>query len=836
MTEWVFSLDDPAAQNPLLVGGKAAQLSRLRQAGMPVPEAFVINVDAFHAHFGGCDPQIRPPRPEISPALARQLDAALQMLTGESNQPVVVRSSALGEDGLDLSFAGQHATYYYIGREDLRRAVMNCWLSLWSDNARAYRASQADIALVSGEFAMAVIVQRMIQAERSGVCFTTDPTGQYPDHRLVEATWGLGAALVDGRVSPDRFFIGPDTKVRETRIGHKRFKVAENLDNPLGNRLEPVPDHQQRISCLRPAEVEAVTTLALRAEALFGSPQDVEWAYQNDKLYLLQSRAITAAYGRSPESLEVSGRWVLFKPVAENFLEPLTPMTVDLCSRVLPPIGRFIRGRLYIDVDQLKWLIPLQHSDAQLGDLLLLRGDPSAAPIDWRKLPIAAAMLGGWYLCGGMFWHRTANVSPAALSAFTQLATEVRDNPGYDPLASFQRLFLNRNPFAPVAHLPFQANVSAARYFIYIGVLQALLKRFAPALDRSVVTRACTGYPDMLSRQMVEQIRALAERAREDIALRTALLDKPGDQLAEVLARLPQNHPFIIALHEFLDRFGHRCTKEVDLVTPRWQEDPSAVLIMVRNYLKAESKQANDPYGLQLAAQDEIHQALGDRRWRRWLVDHLVRRIRYYVTLRENTRHYHSMVFATVRSKLKRIEQDLIEQGQLRCADDIFFLHWDETQALRAGQQTWHDVEPAIRERRQRHQRESRRLPPESFNLRLPERSTPAGHAAGDLQGYCACPGYAEGTVKVILDPTLSADLDPGDILVAPYTDPAWTPLFPNAAAIIVEVGSYLSHAGTVAREYQIPCLVDVDACTRRLQTGQRVRVFASEGRIEVMA
>lgn len=835
MTERVTRLDSPASQDPLLVGGKAAQLGRMSQNGMPVPEAFVINVDAFHSHFKDCDPLIRPPRPEFSPELAQQIDAALQTLTGGREQPVAVRSSALGEDGVDLSFAGQHATYYYITRDGLNRAVMNCWLSLWSDSARAYRSARADSALAADQFGMAVIVQRMIQSERSGVCFTEDPTGQYPAHSLVEATWGLGAALVDGRVSPDRFFVGHDNKISETRIGRKRYKVAENLDNPLGSRLEPVPVHQQRIACLQPEEVEAVNALARRAEELFGSPQDVEWAYQNDTLYMLQSRAITAAYDRTPDPVEVSGRWVLFKPVAENFHEPFTPMSVDLFRQVMPPIGQFIRGRFYVDVDQLQWLIPLNLSESELGELLLMRGGAPSAGINWRRLPVSMALLVGFYLSNGILWHRTANVQLETLADFADLATQVRDDPNHDPLSTFQRLFLGEKLFAPISHQVFQANISAGRYFGLLGVLQAFLKRFAPTLDQGVITQVCAGNEDMLSRQMVEQIRALARQAGQDVGLRKALLDKPSGQLTEALAELPPSHPFVIEMEAFLARFGHRCVKEMDLITPRWREDPSAVLMMVRNYLKSEGVSAIDAYGLRLAAQDQVHQALG-RRWQRWLADYLIRRIRYYVTLRENTRHYHTMVFATVRTKLKRLEQQLIEQDRLRCADDIFFLYWNEVRSLEDGKQTWQDVEPIIRERRQRHHRQSRMLPAQSFNLELPQRSRSTGQSSGELQGECACPGYAEGVVKVILDPTLSADLDPGDVLVAPYTDPAWTPLFPSAAAIIVEVGSYLSHAGTVAREYQIPCLVDVEACTRRLRSGQRVRVFASEGRIEVVS
>ncbi|MCZ6708827.1 MAG: PEP-utilizing enzyme [Gammaproteobacteria bacterium] len=834
MNEWVVPLETSACQDPLLVGGKAAQLSRLSQGGFPVPEAFVITVDAFHYHFEGCDPLERPERPEFSPELAQRIDGALQALTGEFDQPVAVRSSAVGEDGLILSYAGQHSTYYYVTRDDLVRAVTNCWLSLWSDSARAYRVSRADTALESGGFAMAVIVQRMIQAERSGVCFSADPTGQYPEHSLLEASWGLGAALVDGRVSPDRFFIAPDNTIRETRIGRKRFKVAENLNNPLGNRLEPVPAHQQRVACLQAEEVHAIAALARRAEKLFGSAQDIEWAFQGDELYILQSRAITAAFDNVREPVDISGRWVLFKPVAENFHEPLTPMTVDLFSRVLPPIGQFIRGRLYINVDQIHWLIPLKLSEAELGELLLLRGGIPRAGIDWRRLPASLGLLAVFYLSNGIFWHRTSNVRLETLSAFATLTRQVRDDPNYDPLTTFQRLFLGNRFFAPVSHQVFQANISAGRYFGLLGVLQALVKRFAPSLDSSVITRVCAGHEEMMSRQMVEQVRTLAERAREDVELRQTLLDKPAEQLAEALADLRPNHPFIVALQTFLADFGHRCTKEMDLITPRWREDPSAVLMMVRNYLKSDHPRPADPYGMRLAAQDELHQALGAR-WKRRLADYLVRRIRYYVTLREDTRHYHTMVFDAVRTKLKRIEQLLIDQGRLHCVDDIFFLHWNEAEALSTGRQTWQEVEPIIRERRQRYHRESRMLPEQSFNLQLPERPLRAGGAANELQGECACPGYAEGTVRVILDPTVSADLDPGDVLVAPYTDPAWTPLFPGAAAIIVEVGSYLSHAGTVAREYQIPCLVDVEACTRRLSTGQRVRVFASEGRIEVL-
>jgi len=222
------------------------------------------------------------------------------------------------------------------------------------------------------------------------------------------------------------------------------------------------------------------------------------------------------------------------------------------------------------------------------------------------------------------------------------------------------------------------------------------------------------------------------------------------------------------------------------------------------------------------------------KRWQRELVDRLIERIRYYVTLREDTRYYHTMAFATVRQKLLTLEQELLQTSRLRCADDIFFLQWDEAEALAQGRLEWPDVEHKIRSRRQRHQQQSRVSPPELINLQRAS-EPPAADRADSLTGDCACPGVVEGNARVIFDPTIDQPLQPGEILVAPYTDPAWTPLFPAAAAIVVEVGSFLSHAGTIAREYQIPCVVDVANCTRNIQTGQRLRVNATEGIVEIL-
>ena len=329
-------------------------------------------------------------------------------------------------------------------------------------------------------------------------------------------------------------------------------------------------------------------------------------------------------------------------------------------------------------------------------------------------------------------------------------------------------------------------------------------------------------------------MRGLAAEAAADANF-AKTLDKEDVDLQGAVLALGEYHPFSIALERFLARFGHRCVRELELMSPRWWENNTTVLTMVRSFLAREitgESERTDPHGLRLAAEDELHQAL-KHRWQRRVADYLAERIRYYVTLRENTRHYHTMAMDVVRQKLKALEQTLLQAGRLRCEDDLFFLEYEEAVALELGQLDWQDVEDRIRERRLRYQDRAFQTPPNTFNL---DARIPVLNDDGQmLMGDCASPGVATGRARVILDPGLAGGLKAGEILVAPYTDPAWTPLFPGAAAIIVEVGSFLSHAGTVAREYQVPCLVDVHGATTRISDGAELRVNASEGWVEVL-
>ncbi|MFU8818041.1 MAG: PEP-utilizing enzyme, partial [Pseudomonadales bacterium] len=550
----------------------------------------------------------------------------------------------------------------------------------------------------------------------------------------------------------------------------------------------------------------------------------------------------TPTRGRAAQRRD-QGSWVLFKPMAENFTEPLTPMTADLIRRMLPPGCRFFDGRLYIDLDRAARLCPFKWSEEELADVLLLRGGIPELTWNWRRLPLLAAAGAVAYLLEGISWHRTSRLTPASLAEYAWTCDRVRNAPDYDVVQGLHRLVFGRHPLEPMGRMAFYVNVSSGRYFLLLGALMKLLQRYAPDFDRHLISQLCSGDGQTRSRQMIEGVRALADVARGDEALQREMLTVDGSQLVSLLAALPQEHPFATAVTSFLSRFGHRCQREMELATPRWREDPAALLLMVRNYLKAGPQSAEDSQATGERAEQALRAAL-PRRWQQRLAGYLVARIRYYVALRENTRHYHTMAMDVTRSKLLDLEQRLLAESRLRSPGDIFYLTWEEADGLGRAKLGWQDVAGNVRRRRRSRSRAARSGASEVLQAGnpMPTRVSAAATAAnGDtndgtvLTGQCASPGTGEGRVRVILDPSTAADLEAGDVLVAPYTDPAWTPLFPLASAVVVEVGSFLSHAGTVAREYRIPCLVEVADCTSRLRDGQRVRVLASEGRIEVL-
>jgi pyruvate,water dikinase len=808
------------------VGGKAAHLGAMLRAGFSVPCGFVITVDAFTDHFGPTtDPLVKPPAPRIRPELMAEVVEAIREHLGDEPE-FAVRSSSTAEDAAEASFAGQHATYYFIPPSRIDQAIIDCWMSLWSDAALAYRRSGiAEIS--SGEpVRMAVIVQRMVRATRSGIAFSRDPIDAANTDCVIEATWGLGACLVDGRVNPDHVRVTEAGELKSYQVNEKQFLVTPNPSNPDARRLDEVPRDQAREPALTTDEAERIANIASQLETLFEGPQDVEWAFAGEELSVLQSRPITT---RAVEHEGLEGPYVIFKPLVENFTEPLTPLSADLYARVLPRFGKIIDGRFYLDADKIRAVVPYKMSDAEFVDLALLRRMPDTLTLDWPKALRLVLSCGLVSLVDGATWLRTLWVKESGLAKFKKLAQIVQQSDRHDALEALRRLFLGHHPLEPIGHHMVMVNITAGRYFFFLGLLRKFIKTFAPDYSDAQLNKTFHGQQQMHSVALVQAIGLLA-----DLLADTRANDPDGAEQIEAVIRgetpfLPSGHPFTIAVEQFLETYGHRCSREMELAAPRWRESVQPFLAMVAGHSVTPG---NRTHGAYLAARDELHQSL--RPWQRRIADRLIARIAKDIALRENSRHYHIMGFSVVRYKLLELEQQLLYTDQLKVAGDIFFLRYDEVIALEAGTLNPTDAHRTIRRRRRRWARAVRTPVAETINIELDTRADEAS-TEDALTGQCASPGRAEGLARVAHSLQEAAALNPGEILVAPYTDPSWTALFPRAAGVVVAMGSYLSHAGTIARELHVPCLVDVAHCTELITTGQRVRLDADAGKIEVL-
>ena len=860
----IFRLDEVGAGDGHLVGGKAANLGELLRNGFPVPDGFVVSADTYARFYatlglktlGGTGEEIarqcadiraRIEAAELAPELVVEILGAHAKLVARGGEKILcaVRSSATAEDLGAASFAGQHGTYYYVDREHLLTKVKQCWASLWSPEAMSYRATHG---IADASVAMAVLVQEMIPAEIAGVAFTANPVTAARDEVVIESSWGMGAAIVDGRVTPDHYVVERDgMTLREKRIAEKRLMVSPNLEAGQHARLQETPNEMRRKETLSLEMIRAIAQWSLKAEVHFGKAQDVEWAISEGRFYLLQSRPITVM-GREDIGAGVTGKHLLFKPIFENFTDPVTPLTQDLFEVYPMPGMRFIRGWLYIDIDHLRRLLPFKVGDQDFAEYLYSGSrDPPNWPLSLAKLPLALIVALMSYLVFAVLYARSGSLPDDAMDRHRATCRNMEQDQKFTLEETLARLWMFSTLFEPIGDFVLLLNLSSFRFAIWMGILRSLLQRWAPGISGEARTVLASGTEGVLSAEMGRGIWALAQEARKSARVRAIFFAERPDQTLAALSREPEARSFLDKLRYFLAINGHRAIKELELRSVRWEEDPSVVLGMVRNYVLVEAEPViheKRSAEARAALLRELQATLGELPFEKPLglrlrmIRHAAERVGYFMKMRENSRFYHIMGPGTVRKKVLKIETELMRDAKLKCKDDIFFLRFPEIAALQSGALGWLDVEDRIRERRIEHIRLTKMGPPKTIGIALRVVQA-APHAALQgllLTGQGASPGVFEGRARVILDPSIDAAIEPGEILIAPYTDPAWTPLFLTAGAAVVEVGSYLSHAGTVAREFGMPCVVDVAGATRRIHTGDRIAVDGERGSVRILA
>jgi pyruvate,water dikinase len=872
-----------------IVGGKAANLGELIRAGLPVPPGVCVTTEAYRQVAGSAPinldalslaapEEVKPLALQareallatpVPPAVAQAIREAYTRLG--ANPPVAVRSSATAEDLPYASFAGQQDTYLHIiGPDAVLDAVRRCWASLWTDRAVVYRSTNG---MDHRAVRLAVVVQRMVAAQVAGVLFTANPVTGRRRQAVIDASPGLGEAVVSGAVNPDHFVVNTDTgEIVERRLGDKRFEVrslpgggTEHVERAAG------ADH----ACVTDDQIRALAALGDRVEAHYGAPQDTEWAIDaGGSLWLTQARPITTLFplplskaAQTPKQNADDLRVYFCFSLAQGLNRPITPMGLagfrvfgSAAARLFgirvdnpldgPPVYAEAGQRLFVDITSTlrgrvgRVLLPSVFDVMEARSAAVLRHlleDPRLSVATKSRLPFVRRVLRIAFKYGVPLRVVQALMRPESAHAradrigaeLTRRLTRPRSASATERLDFAERALAQEMiPLAP-GLMPM-----AAAGLAMIPLAGKLLGDDASSGDLATMLR---GLPHNVTTEMDLALWELASAIRKDEMAAKALRTQPPAELSREFHRGTLPPVAQRGLAEFLSRYGHRAVAEIDLGMPRWSDDPSHILGVVANYLRLDKPdQAPNAVFARGAAEAEamIETLVGRARRRGRLRARLVRfalgRARQLAGLREIPKYYLVVVLAAVRRELSAVGVELARSGKMEAAEDIFFLNLVEARAALRGT----DMRSLVEERRQVYEAELRRshIPRVllSDGTEAEAHFTVPGQAAG-LSGTPASPGTVTATARVILDP-VGAHLEPGEILVAPSTDPGWTPLFLTAGGLVMEMGGSNSHGAVVAREYGIPAVVGVAEATVRITTGQRITVDGVAGTITIAA
>jgi rifampicin phosphotransferase len=793
-----------------LVGGKGLSLGLTAVAGLPVPPGFCVTATAYR--------RLMTPEPRIDAALSEALASAYRDLGGGA---VAVRSSATAEDGTVTSFAGQQETILGVeGEDDLHAAVERCWRSLHTDRAKAYRERQG---VDESGLAMAVVVQRLVDAEVAGVLFTRDPLDPTGSLMRVEAAWGLGESVVSGRVTPDRFQIERDTgKVRDRQPGAKHVRITRRGE-------EAVPPERQHELCLTDDQLAQLVDLGRRVEAFYGDARDIEWAIADGQVWLLQARPITTAGAADREAvrrttidrlrtLVETGGTVWSKTNLIEVLAEPTPMTWAVVSGKLLSGGGGT-GAMYRDFGFLP--DPALETTSAYD---LIGGRPYLNLSREPRLESAKPLAGYPLATYKQQPHLALNPKRQPPGLLRQVRGLLGTFRVATRIASASKNFADE--FRKVLVPEFSRRIEEAETEDLSRLdPPAVVKRFESWVHLTLEDFARQSLKPTLLAQYHWQILELLltrrigeERARAVLAeLSQGARPDPEADLPGAIRQLAAG---TLSREDFLARFGHRGPNEMELAAPRWSENPASLTGLAAPV----SHKPPRPVADVLA--DLAVEAKWDRIVAKSMAGH-VERIQTYLGLRETGKHHLMRGYAVIRQTLLELDRRFGLEG------GIFFLTPADLPDLIAGK----DFKPRITERRRTRAVElSLEVPPVVFgdDLEAIGRPLPPPDGAEQLSGVPLSAGVAEGPALVLTEPT-AAPAEGGYILVCPSTDPAWVPLFVNARGLVMESGGTLSHGAIVAREFGLPAVAGLPGVQHRIRTGQRLRVDGGRGTVSVI-
>jgi rifampicin phosphotransferase len=865
------------------VGGKALNIGIMSSGGLPVPGGFCVTTAAYRlvvqqqlddlmdklasaTDMGGVAATAEEARRRVlalePPAELRTTITDHYDALGDS-EAVAVRSSATAEDLAYASFAGQQDSYLnVVSSASLLDAVRRCWASLWTDRAVSYRNANG---IDHRSVALAVVVQSMIDATAAGVMFTANPVTSSRNETVIDASPGLGEAVVSGAVNPDHFVVNSvGRRIVARRLGDKRVMIT-GLPGGGTERRELVDQSSE--ACLDDKQVLQLADLGQQVQRHYGAPQDTEWALDSaGRFWLTQARPITTLYPL-PRMHQPGLRVLMCLSLAQGLTRPITPMGLasirligtSVATAIKMPPPQRLAGppamhapgqRLFMDITSvLRSRLGRRAVIAIFGVmearasavLKTLAKRPEFSIIDSRdhtmlrhiagalvrnRVPVRAAL----GLANPEWAYRGIAATERRLRRTLTLPANA---------TASQRLDFVEQRLGELFLLMPRTAAYAVGGFLMLAASRRLLGAVVQPGELQEVLR---GLPHNITTEMDLQLWGLTEEIRNDEASQRAFTDLAVPDLLQRYRDRALPPAAQRGLQGFLRRYGHRAVAEIDLGMPRWSDDPSHLLGVISNYLRLDIEDL-DPVSQFRAGQAKAESMitslttrLAERsRVRARLAGWTLRRVRQLAGLRESPKFLLVLALGVMREQLKEVGRELATADRIDQIDDVFFLDLGDARRGLAGE----DLRALVAERREEYAQELKRrhIP----RLLLSDGTEPealaieADRADGALAGSPASTGTVTGRARVVLDP-VGAHLEPGEILVAPSTDPGWTPMFLTAGGLVMEMGGSNSHGAVVAREYGIPAVVGVPEATHKIETGQLITVDGATGLVTVAA
>lgn len=873
----------PLSEIEQLAGNKGKSLYRLASGGVSVPHWAILGADCFAAfrRDGGLDHQIgallQGFTPEQAGAISRAIAqailacdvspavyaaiAAAHAYVGDGS--IAVRSSGVEEDGADFSFAGQFDTFLDVrGLTSTTDHVRKCWASAYSERSLRYRHQHGlDIAATE----MAVILQRLVPAESSGVVFTVNPASGNPDEIVLSAVYGLGEALVSGAVDADTIIVDRHSGKK------KQVIVGEKHERHDGRAVHEVPAELREKLALDDGDIERIVATARKLERVLGGPQDIEWCMARGELWLLQARPVTTPVARRAGEFQLWDN----SNIVENYPGVTTQLTFTFAQHVYSQVFRefcrllgiprkqlremdgflgsvlgYLNGRVYYNLlhwYKLSGLAPFQDLGRKMMEVQMGVDEP----LDLASFAARIAP----YTVSSRFEHTYIRAVTDAKFAWHFATLERR-------VAEFREFFYSvYDEFDAVDYGSMPADQVYSHYLAFekallsrwgvmialesaiglsYGLLRGLIRRWMPGAPDWFEVAVIGGMDGVESVAPVHRLAALAEAVRAKPHAEQLIRHTPSGEAYGAL-RASGEHEVVASIEHYIADFGYRSKNELKLEEPDLREDPSVLFDMLKAALTSGAPRIDRTETEQCVA-DLLRKRLNPLQ--RWIFARARNRVRAAVRARETVRFCRSRAFGIARRMLRAIGDGLASEGVLETGRDVLHLRLEEIRGCFEGTVSHRELRPLVEQRKRDHAayREMDDLPPRFVThgpvaawLAKPEnlealRTAPPADAGAALRGTPCSPGFAEGLAKVVRE----ANEFDGGILVTYRTDPGWVPVFGSAQALLIERGSPLTHAAIVAREIGIPTIVQIPGLTRQVKTGMRLKVDGHSGRIEL--